>query len=76
MTHTDWCLTCGAAGCWHERIETPLDTDPVGTHACLDCRLVLVDCPVCAPITYAHCAGCFGTGWVSIADAPLIRRTL
>lgn len=48
---------------WHKRL-------------CPTCGLVCTECPVCAPITYAKCAGCHGSGIVTIDDAALIRRTL
>jgi hypothetical protein len=43
---------------------------------CLDCGITLVECPVCAPVTYAHCAGCAGLGWITPQDRTLVRFTL
>lgn len=43
---------------------------------CLDCDIAIVECPVCAPVTYAHCAGCHGLGWVDTYAARMVRRTL
>jgi hypothetical protein len=74
--HTDWCITCNpdAPGCRHLNRQTPVGGAWLDT--CADCERTVVECPVCAPITYQHCAGCHGTGWVDIKDATTIRRTL
>ena len=35
-----------------------------------------VPCPVCSPIPWDRCTGCYGSGWVTPEDARLIRVVL